>query len=165
MQQIDGTDLNHIIDGFSIDRAALQRDFNAAKDRLVQSPEVWAFVGSVWADVKARLVDDLAREDSALARHAQTGLQALGERLARDEGLRDSVNHYFEQAAGDLADQLAQGIPKHIADTIKTWDDQQLVTELERNVGRDLQFIRINGTLVGALLGLGFYALQRLWIG
>lgn len=152
------------LDGLHHD-AALQRDFNAAKDRLVQSPEVRAFVGTVWADVKARLMDDLACEDSALARHAQAGLQALGERLARDEGLRDTVNRYFEQVAGELADQLARGIPKHIADTIKAWDDQQLVTELERNVGRDLQFIRINGTLVGALVGLGFHALQTLWLG
>ena len=162
-QREDFSDMvRQYLDGLHHD-AALQRDFNVAKDQLVQSPEVRAFVGTVWTDVKARLVDDLAREDSALARHAQIGLQALGERLSRDEGLRESVNHYFEQAAGDLADQLSQGIPRHIADTIKAWDDKQLVDELERSVGRDLQFIRINGTAVGAVLGLGFYGLH--WLG
>lgn len=147
------------LDGLRHD-SALQRDFNAAKDRWVQSPEVRVFLGSVWADLKARLINELASVDSAMACHAQAGLRTLGERLARDEGLRDSVNQYVEQVAGEFADQLAQGIPLHIADTIKAWDDQQLVTELERNVGRDLQFIRINGTVVGALLGVGFYALH-----
>ncbi len=140
----------------------LQKDFNDTKDRLAQSPEVRDFLGTVWMDVKARLMADLASENSSLAGHAERALQGLGVRLANDEGLRQSVNHYFEQMAGQLADQLSQGIPKHIADTIKAWDDKQLVDELERSVGRDLQFIRINGTLVGALLGLGFYGLHWL---
>jgi len=140
----------------------LQKDFNDTKDRLLQSPEVRDFLGTVWMDVKARLMADLTSENSSLAGHAERALQSLGVRLANDEGLRQSVNHYFEQVAGQLADQLSQGIPKHIADTIKAWDDKQLVDELERSVGRDLQFIRINGTLVGALLGLGFYGLHWL---
>jgi uncharacterized membrane-anchored protein YjiN (DUF445 family) len=140
----------------------LQKDFNDTKDRLLQSPEVRDFLGTVWVDVKARLMADLASENSSLAGHAERALQGLGVRLANDEGLRQSVNHYFEQVAGQFADQLSQGIPRHIADTIKAWDDKQLVQELERSVGRDLQFIRINGTLVGALLGLGFYGLHWL---
>jgi uncharacterized membrane-anchored protein YjiN (DUF445 family) len=140
----------------------LQKDFNDTKDRLLQSPEVRDFLGTVWVDVKARLMVDLASENSSLAGHAERALQGLGVRLANDEGLRQSVNHYFEQVAGQFADQLSQGIPRHIANTIKAWDDKQLVQELERSVGRDLQFIRINGTLVGALLGLGFYGLHWL---
>jgi uncharacterized membrane-anchored protein YjiN (DUF445 family) len=143
--------------------ADMQKDFNDTKDRLVQSPEVRDFLSTVWTDVKSRLMTDLASDDSSLALHAERALQGLGQRLASDEGLRQSVNHYFEQVAGQLADQLSQGIPKHIAETIKAWDDQQLVQELERSVGRDLQFIRINGTLVGAALGLGFYGLH--WLG
>lgn len=141
----------------------LQKDFNDTKDRLLQSPEVRDFLGTVWMDVKERLMADLASENSSLAGHAERALQGFGVRLANDEGLRQSVNHYFEQVAGQLADQLSQGIPRHIADTIKAWDDKQLVDELERSVGRDLQFIRINGTALGAVLGLGFYGLH--WLG
>jgi uncharacterized membrane-anchored protein YjiN (DUF445 family) len=139
--------------------AALQKDFNATKDLMLQSPEVRDFLDTVWMDVKARLLDDLASDQSTLAQHAERALQGLGDRLAQNADLQDSVNRYFEQVAGQLADQLGQGIPKHIADTIKAWDDAQLVHELERSVGNDLQYIRINGTLVGAALGLLLHAL------
>lgn len=140
--------------------ADLQNDFNDTKNRLVQSPEVREFLGTVWLDVKARLVADLASENSSLSAHAERALQSLGQRLANDEGLRQSVNRYFEQVAGLLADQLSLGIPRHMADTIKGWEDKKLVDELERSVGPDLQFIRINGTLVGAILGLMLHALH-----
>lgn len=142
----------------------LQRDFNATKNRLVQSPDVRDFVAQVWADVKAHLEADLQRDDSTLARHAEQALQSLGDKLAADEGLREAVNHYFLQVADEFADQMADGIPAHIAKTINQWDDQQLVTELERNVGSDLQFIRISRTLVGGLLGLGFHGLSTVLV-
>ena len=64
------------------------------------------------------------------------------------------------QVGGELASNLRAGVTEHIAQTIKDWDDRQLVDELELSVGRDLQFIRINGTVVGGIAGLALHALR-----
>jgi enoyl-CoA hydratase len=84
---------------------------------------------------------------------------------ARDAELLGLVNRVVAAdqlmaAAGELATSLRTGVTAHIAQTIKDWDDRQLVDELELSVGRDLQFIRINGTVVGGLAGLVLHALR-----
>ncbi|MFL6676856.1 MAG: DUF445 family protein, partial [Burkholderiaceae bacterium] len=66
-------------------------------------------------------------------------------------------------AAGTIAANLRAGVTTHIAQTIKDWDDRQLVEQLELGVGRDLQFIRINGTIVGGIAGLVLHALRLLF--
>lgn len=83
----------------------------------------------------------------------------LGKRLAQDASLRQAINEHVVGAAGRLADGLRDEITEHIARTVKQWDDRRLVDELELTVGKDLQYIRINGTLVGGLIGLALHAL------
>ena len=82
----------------------------------------------------------------------------MGQRLASDTSLRDALNEHLLAAAGELAANLRVGITSHIAQTVKAWDDEQLVRTLELQVGRDLQFTRINGTVVGGLIGLVLHA-------
>ena len=127
---------------------------NQMKARALANPALQAFVSTLWADLKNLLRRDLAEADSTVAGYIERALHAIGQRLANDTSLRDSINEHVLAAAAHLADDLRGGITRHIAQTVKTWDDQQLVRELELSVGRDLQFIRINGTLVGGLIGL-----------
>jgi uncharacterized membrane-anchored protein YjiN (DUF445 family) len=136
----------------------LQTDFNAVKDRLVQDPAMRQFVAGLWVEIKQRLMVDLDKEDSILAGYTARALQAVGERMASDAGLRDSVNEHVIQAMAHATGRLRSGVTAHIASTIKAWDDRQLVTALELSVGRDLQFIRINGTLVGGAVGVLLHA-------
>ena len=131
---------------------------NQMKERAITDPAVQAYVSSLWTDIKNMLRQDLAQENSAMTRHIEGGLREIGQRLASDNSLRDSINEHVLAAAGHLAKDLRAGITAHIAQTVKAWDDQQLVRELELNVGRDLQFIRINGTVVGGLIGLLLHA-------
>lgn len=140
----------------------LQQYLNKVKNQWVQAPEVHIFLRSVWSDFRVHLLNDLEKKDSIVANHAERALYALGFQLSNDEGLRASANHYFEKVTSDMVDTLGHGIPLHIANTIKNWDDAQLVAELERNVASDLQFIRINGSLIGAFLGLIFHGLHLL---
>ena len=125
-------------------------------------PAMQTFVSSLWSDIKQLLRRDLAGEDSTVARYIERALRAIGQRLAGDESLRGAINEHVLSAAAHLAGDLRAGITSHIALTVKAWDDRQLVRELELSVGRDLQFIRINGTLVGGLIGLVLHAVAVL---
>lgn len=89
----------------------------------------------------------------------------LIERLHSDPALRaafNNINEHILSAASQMTLSLQSGVTSHISETIKAWDDRQLVHEIELNIGRDLQFIRINGTLVGGLAGLALHAMGLL---
>jgi len=116
----------------------------------------------VWNDIKRLLQADLADERSALAEHVAQAMRDVGDRLREDASLRASLNEHLLSAAGTIAANLRSGVTLHIAQTIKDWDDRQLVQQLELSVGRDLQFIRINGTVVGGIAGLALHALRLL---
>ena len=139
---------------------ALVAAFEKVKERALTDPAVLDYAGEVWNDIKALLQDDLAAPDSTLADHVAQAMRDVGERLRDDESLRASLNEHLMSAASQLATNLRAGVTTHIAQTIKDWDDRQLVEELELSVGRDLQFIRINGTVVGGLAGLALHALR-----
>ncbi len=134
--------------------------FDRVKERAVTDPAMLDYVASLWADIKRLLRADLADGHSVLAGHIEQGLREVGARLAHDDSLRASLNEHLLSAAGQLATNLRAGVTTHIAQTVKDWDDRQLVQELELSVGKDLQFIRINGTVVGGLVGLALYALR-----
>ena len=139
---------------------ALVAAFERVKERALDDPAVLAYAGSVWNDLKGLLQEDLADEHSMLGDHVGQALRDIGARLREDASLRASLNEHLMAAAGQLASSLRDGVTSHIARTIKDWDDRQLVEELELGVGRDLQFIRLNGTVVGGLAGLALHALR-----
>ena len=134
--------------------------FERVKERAITDPAVLEYAASVWNDIKALLQADLADEHSTLGDHVAQAMRDVGDRLRDDESLRASLNEHLMSAAGQLAASLRAGVTTHIAQTIKDWDDRQLVDELELSVGRDLQFIRINGTVVGGIAGLALHALR-----
>ena len=137
---------------------ALGRAVNDLKNRQLDDPLVRRYAATLWADVKARLQKDLADPDSAVAMHLRNALQGFGDQMACDTDLRASVNQHLLVAARDVVGQLRGGITQHISHTVKSWDGEQLARELELSVGKDLQSIRISGTLVGGLAGLVIHA-------
>ncbi len=128
------------------------------KEKAITDPAVQTYAASLWRDIKKLLQDDLEREPSTVASYVERGLRAIGHRLESDASLRESINEHLLAAAGSLATDLRATVTTHIAQTVKAWDDEQLVRQLELSVGRDLQFIRINGTVVGGLIGLLLHA-------
>ena len=129
----------------------------ALKARWLADPQVQRYVQQ-WEDVQGLLRRDLQREDSVLARHLETALGSLAQRLRRDERLRAALNAHILGAARRLSGRLRHGVTAHISRTVKQWDERHLVQELELAVGRDLQYVRFNGTLVGGLIGLALHA-------
>ena len=85
----------------------------------------------------------------------------IGESLRDDADLRDKVDNWIVRAAQHLVSQYGVEITAIITETIERWDAQEASRRIELHVGRDLQFIRINGTVVGALAGLGIYAIAQ----
>ncbi|WP_250436015.1 MULTISPECIES: DUF445 domain-containing protein [unclassified Caballeronia] len=130
------------------------------KREWLERPELRTYVNGLWDEFIAWLDADIKRPDSAL--HAKVVAMAGGfaEALGSDPALRESINEHMRDALKALAPELRDGIAKHIAATVKQWDDATLVRDVELNIGRDLQFIRVNGTLVGGAVGILIHAVS-----
>ncbi|WP_175832611.1 DUF445 domain-containing protein [Burkholderia cenocepacia] len=115
------------------------------------------YARDLWDQLRAWLKADLARPDSALHRQAATLGGWLGARLAESPALRASLNEHVERAVHEMAPDFADFLMRHIRDTVRNWDAREMSRQIELNIGKDLQYIRINGTLVGGLIGLGLY--------
>ena len=115
---------------------------------------VAGYVQTLWQDLRGALQRDLADADSVLAR--QVGKLGLwfGESLAGDAALRQSFNDRLERWVEGLAPDVSAFIAQHIEDTVRRWDTEEMTRLIELNIGKDLQYIRINGTVVGGLIGL-----------
>jgi len=137
----------------------------AIKTRLLDHPDLALYLQQVWTEVREALARDLAREDSALGGHVERSLLAMGRALGEDPALREAINRHVLDGAQSLAGRLRAGVTEHIAQTVKAWDERQLVDELELSVGRDLQYIRFNGTLVGGIIGVILHAAVLLFTG
>jgi uncharacterized membrane-anchored protein YjiN (DUF445 family) len=93
------------------------------------------------------------------------GLLTLGARLSADVELRAKIDGWLVGAAGYIVRHYRREITTLITDTVARWDADETSRKVELQVGRDLQFIRINGTVVGALAGLAIYTVSQLLFG
>jgi uncharacterized membrane-anchored protein YjiN (DUF445 family) len=132
------------------------------KQQIVAHPDVQKFIGGAWGVVKGLILDAAADPSSALRVRVRAGLLALGARLAGDEALRAKVDGWLADAAGYVVRHYRSEITTLITDTVERWDAEETSRKVELQVGRDLQFIRINGTVVGALAGLAIYTVSTL---
>jgi uncharacterized membrane-anchored protein YjiN (DUF445 family) len=166
------TDVNHpmrlAVDTFLIEFSSdLQTDPDTmkraeqVKHQVLEHPEVRNLIGSAWGTAKRMLLDAAEDPSSELRRRVKDGLVVLGGRLATEDALRDKVDAWVEDAAGYVVRNYATEITTLITDTIERWDAQETSRKIELQVGRDLQFIRINGTVVGALAGLVIYTIAQ----
>jgi uncharacterized membrane-anchored protein YjiN (DUF445 family) len=132
------------------------------KRYLIGDETLNGYLGSLWADLKAWIKADLDKEDSVLRRRLEATGAWVGRTLAEDPALRASLNENLELAARGAAPEFAGFLTSHIADTVKNWDSREMAEQIELNIGKDLQYIRINGTVVGGLIGVALYLLSSL---
>ncbi|MGV8959442.1 MAG: DUF445 domain-containing protein [Stenotrophomonas sp.] len=142
---------------------ALAARVDQLKQQVIDHPAVQDYVQGLWQRIHLSLREDLSRPDSVLAAYLERNLAALGKTIGRDAALRDALNQHMLSGAEKLTLRLRSGVTTHIAQTVKGWDERKLVEQLELSVGRDLQYIRFNGTLVGGLIGVLLHALTR-WL-
>ncbi|CAN0627052.1 DUF445 domain-containing protein YjiN [Burkholderia multivorans] len=115
------------------------------------------YVKDLWDQLRAWLKADLERADSMLFRQAASLGGWLGARLAQSVTLRASLNEHVEKGVHEITPDFAAFLTRHIRDTVRNWDARDMSRQIELNIGKDLQYIRINGTMVGGLIGLGLY--------
>jgi uncharacterized membrane-anchored protein YjiN (DUF445 family) len=129
------------------------------KADLVDSPRLREFAGEVWNSLKTSLADSLEDPASELRAGVRSALVEVGARLATDRELAAKVDVWVTDAAAYVVGKYRHEIAGVITETVERWDPTETTDKLELQVGRDLQYIRINGTVVGALAGLAIHAI------
>jgi len=132
------------------------------KQQVLEHREVQNVIGSAWTTAKRMLLDAAEDPSSELRKRVREGLISLGTRLSEDDALREKVDSWLEGAAAYVVINYRNEITTLITDTVQRWDAEETSRKIELQVGRDLQFIRINGTVVGALAGLLIYTVAQL---
>ncbi|KZS55285.1 hypothetical protein A4G26_17790 [Mycobacterium kansasii] len=136
---------------------------DAVKEQLMARDEVANAAAAAWKTLKRLVLEGGDDPSSSLRTRIADTVIRVGESLRDDAELRDKVDNWMVQAAQHLVSQYGVEITAIITDTIERWDAEEASRRIELHVGRDLQFIRINGTVVGALAGLAIYAIAQLF--
>jgi len=158
--------IDDLLAGFAAD---LQNDpqtqarADAFRDRMLSHPDVRAGVGQLWTTIRRVLEEAVADPDSDLRLRTADGLVSLGRRLGEDVALQAVADKYVEDAAAHVVDRYRDELVTVISETVNRWDGDEASRRIELHVGRDLQFIRINGTVVGGLAGLLIHTLTVLF--
>jgi uncharacterized membrane-anchored protein YjiN (DUF445 family) len=160
---IDGY-LERLADNLQHDPGTIGR-FEDAKATVFDSPRIRELAAEAWNTAKAGLLASLADPESGLRRRATSALAEIGERLTTDAALQARVDSWVTDAAVFLVDRYRHDIASIITDTVERWDPHETTEKIELMVGRDLQYIRLNGTVVGALAGLVIYTIAHAALG
>jgi uncharacterized membrane-anchored protein YjiN (DUF445 family) len=134
----------------------------AVKEQLMAREEVTNAAATAWKTLKRLVLEGVDDPSSALRTRIADAVVSIGESLRDDAELRDKVDNWIVRAAEHLVAQYGVEITAIITDTIERWDAEEASRRIELHVGRDLQFIRINGTVVGSLAGLAIYTIGQL---
>jgi uncharacterized membrane-anchored protein YjiN (DUF445 family) len=139
----------------------LQERGEELKQELLDHPELRKWSSSLWCELKNTLRSQAADPSSALRSRIAQGVQAVGNRLCEDDALAAKAEELIEAGVRYLAENFHDELAGLISGTIERWDGEETSRKLELLLGRDLQFIRINGTVVGGLAGLAIHAVAR----
>jgi uncharacterized membrane-anchored protein YjiN (DUF445 family) len=128
------------------------------KDDLIANPAMGQWLAGLWDEARIGLVKSLNNPGQARSGRFGEALKALGQRLQDDAPLRAAINLHLRRAAVGLVHDYGDQIVSLVSETVRQWDASTVTEKLETAVGRDLQFIRINGTIIGGAVGLAIHA-------
>jgi uncharacterized membrane-anchored protein YjiN (DUF445 family) len=139
----------------------MQERVDELKREVLEHPQLREWSGSLWTEVKDVLREQAAEPESELRKRIADGVQALGHRLCEDESLRAKGEQMIEDGVAYFAEHFHDELADLISGTVERWDASETAEKLELLLGRDLQWIRINGTVVGGLAGLVIHAVAQ----
>lgn len=132
------------------------------KDEIIDNPAVADWIEGLWRNARAGLLSAARDPGAAIAGRLGEALRQLGTTLQEDANLRRALNQFARRATVGAVASYGDGVVKLVSETIRSWDAETVTGRLEAAVGRDLQYIRINGTVVGGLVGLAIHAIDLL---
>jgi len=129
-----------------------RQQLNAMKNQLLEHPDVRSWLSSVWDEIARSLLTDLGLPESQTRAALEQAVTSVGQALAADAAMQRRINQLIEQAAQRITASRHK-IGNFITEVVEGWDAQTMTDRLELVIGNDLQYIRMNGTVVGSLVG------------
>jgi len=139
-------------------------EFRNIKNDFLTSEKMTQYSTDIWNSIKKSLGKELEEENSALKNYLQKNLTELAENLKTDEKFQDKIDHWVRVTAYKYILKNTHQAANLISSTVGNWQGKELSEKLELEVGKDLQFIRVNGTIVGGLVGLIIYTLTNFFL-
>ncbi|WP_054313239.1 DUF445 family protein [Mesorhizobium sp. 1M-11] len=151
-----------------IERLRQSKEYARRAERLKRGflarPEIRDLAHDMWDSLRRFIEQDAVAENSMIRQHLTGMFIEVGRHLAGDPQIRADMNQGFVVALASFVESQKSGVSKFIADQVKRWDLAQLTRLIEMNIGRDLQYIRFNGMIIGGLAGLALYMMERLFL-
>jgi len=149
------------VDRLSSDKTYADR-IDGLKRDLLARPELGELARTMWSNTRSFIERSASGESQVLQQHLGGMFVKAGDALAGDSELRAEINEGFVAVLRSFIADQKSGVSSFISDQVKAWDMGQLISLIEINIGRDLQYIRFNGSLIGGLAGLGLYTCEFL---
>lgn len=138
--------------------------FDKFKNDFISSENLHPYAKNIWQVIKKMLLNQLEDPVSQMQLYIRKNLQKLSDNLQQDQELHERINHWIQHFSYRMVLKNRQEIENLIYQTVESWEGKELSQKLELEVGKDLQFIRINGTLVGGLVGFLIYTITQLFL-
>ncbi|MEM6940032.1 MAG: DUF445 family protein [Pseudomonadota bacterium] len=132
------------------------------KQALLARAELEEAAQNIWASLRSYILEDIDRDESILVERLTDLFVDIGTKLEGERDLRGDINAGMVTVLANIIEEQRGNIALYVAEQVKGWDIQQLMTLIEINVGRDLQYIRFNGMIIGGCVGVVIYALESL---
>lgn len=131
------------------------------KAYVLSDPALTEYARSLWSALRDWLSNDLETSSSQLQQQVERMGLWLAQKLGEDDELRASINDHMQSLASGAAPQFADFLTRHISDTVRKWDAQDMSRQIELSIGPDLQYIRISGTAVGCVIGVMLFLVSH----
>ena len=149
------------VDRLGTDQAFADR-IDGLKRDLLARPELGDLARNIWSNARSFIERSASGETQVLQQHLAGMFVKAGETLAADAELRTEINQGVVAVLKSFIADQKSGVSSFISDQVKSWDMGQLIALIEINIGKDLQYIRFNGALIGGLAGLTLYTVELL---
>src|SRR5450755_244666 len=149
------------VDRLGSDRSYADR-IDGLKRDLLARPELGDLARNIWSNARVFIERSASGESQVLQQHLAGMFMKAGEALAADSELRGEINQGLVAVFRSFVGDQKSGVSSFISDQVKAWDMGQLISLIEINIGKDLQYIRFNGSLIGGLAGLALYSIEVL---
>ena len=139
-----------------------ETELDKLKENLLSQQSLQQYAAAIWTHIKAAFINELNTDNSKLMQYADSHLLRFTQNLKTNETMQNSLDAWFRLNAYRFLLRNTDNVSTLISNTVGDWQGRELSQKLELEVGKDLQYIRVNGTLVGGLVGLAIYIITQL---